>query len=174
MKPLPTAPQASRRALLMGFAAAATPIAPALANALGEPAPAMADPIFAVIAEHQAALKAYLQADAIKGGLMDHTPEWIAARAVTDSAEARELIAHKAVFTTAPTTVSGAAALLEHVAQPEYLVEYEEYYEEHPEDRQTLLSTLNECQLIEWKKRGQDFPLMLAGALRNIISRGQS
>jgi hypothetical protein len=40
MNTLPTAPQASRRALLMGFAAAATPMAPALANALGEPAPA--------------------------------------------------------------------------------------------------------------------------------------
>jgi hypothetical protein len=40
MNTLPTAPQASRRALLMCFAAAATPMAPALANALGEPAPA--------------------------------------------------------------------------------------------------------------------------------------
>jgi hypothetical protein len=32
---VPHAPQASRRALLMGLAAAATPIAPALANAMG-------------------------------------------------------------------------------------------------------------------------------------------
>jgi hypothetical protein len=34
---VPDAPQASRRALLMGFAAAATPMAPAFANALSAP-----------------------------------------------------------------------------------------------------------------------------------------
>jgi hypothetical protein len=42
---VPKAPQASRRALLFGIAAAATPMAPALANALS-PAPAVTDPIF--------------------------------------------------------------------------------------------------------------------------------
>jgi hypothetical protein len=54
--PLPAASQASRRALLMGFAAAATPMAPALANALSEPAPAEADPVIAAIEDHKAAL----------------------------------------------------------------------------------------------------------------------
>jgi len=39
----------------MGLAAAATPLAPAVANALSEPAPDDVDPIFDVIAEHQAA-----------------------------------------------------------------------------------------------------------------------
>jgi hypothetical protein len=56
---VPNAPQASRRALLMGFAAAATPMAPALANALSEPAPAAADPIFAAIDRHRAELELY-------------------------------------------------------------------------------------------------------------------
>jgi hypothetical protein len=42
MKTLPTAPQASRRALVIGLAAAATPMVPALANALSE-APASPD-----------------------------------------------------------------------------------------------------------------------------------
>jgi hypothetical protein len=56
---IPDAPQASRRALLMGFAAAATPMAPALANALSESAPAAADPIFAAIEAHGAALEQY-------------------------------------------------------------------------------------------------------------------
>jgi hypothetical protein len=66
MKTLPTAPQvpqmrhqASRRALLMGFAAAATPMAPALASALSGPAPPVAGPIFAVIERHRAALEQY-------------------------------------------------------------------------------------------------------------------
>jgi hypothetical protein len=38
---------------------------------------------------------------------------------------AREKLAHKAVFTISPTTVAGVAALLEHVAQPEFLREDE-------------------------------------------------
>lgn len=72
----------------------------------GDPAwVAELDPIFAVIREHEAALTAYLEASAIDGDLVDHTPEWIAARAVTEPAMAREIVAHKAVFTTAPTTV---------------------------------------------------------------------
>jgi hypothetical protein len=56
---VPVAPQASRRALLMGFAAVATPMAPALASALSEPAPATADPIFAAIERHRVALEQY-------------------------------------------------------------------------------------------------------------------
>jgi hypothetical protein len=56
MESLPKAPTASRRALLMGFAAAATPMAPALAIAICEPAPAVADPIFAAIDRHRMAL----------------------------------------------------------------------------------------------------------------------
>jgi hypothetical protein len=53
---IPDAHQASRRALLMGFAAVATPMAPALASALSESAPAAADPIFDAIAEHRRSL----------------------------------------------------------------------------------------------------------------------
>jgi hypothetical protein len=62
---VPHAPQAPRRALLMGFAAAASPMAPALGTAMGglPASPAAApDPIFAVIAEHQARVRAYADA----------------------------------------------------------------------------------------------------------------
>jgi hypothetical protein len=166
--PIPT-----RRALLAGAPAiaAAALAGGTVANAvaIGMAKAADVDPIFALIAEHQAALEAYLAASATDGNLVDHTPAWIAARAVTESATAREELAHKAVFTTNPTTVAGVAALLGHVAQPEFLREDEEY----PDDRQTLLSTLSECCDEEWKRIGQDFPLRLAAALRNIIERGR-
>jgi hypothetical protein len=46
------APKASRRGLLIGLAAAATPMAPALANALSESAPAAVDPIFELREAH--------------------------------------------------------------------------------------------------------------------------
>jgi hypothetical protein len=71
MKTLPTA---SRRALLMGFAAAATPLAPALANALSGPAPASADPIFAAIERERAAYAACLIPRAIQSEVSDQDP----------------------------------------------------------------------------------------------------
>jgi hypothetical protein len=72
---VPAAPQASRRALLMGFAAAATPLAPALANALSEPAPAAADPIFAIVAEHRQAWDRYDEADKVHTELRQKADE---------------------------------------------------------------------------------------------------
>jgi hypothetical protein len=162
---LTAAPAAAAGVLLAGTAVNTVAIGMAKAGEV--------DPIFAVIAEHQAALEAYLAASAIDAALVDRTPEWIAARAVTEPAMARRLIAEKAVFTTDPTTLAGVAALLEHVAQPEFLKEDEEY----PDDGQTLLSTLNDCddcEMCEWKRTAQDFPLRVAAALRSIIERGRA
>jgi hypothetical protein len=45
-----------------------------------------ADPIFAVLAEHRAAMKAYLAASAVSGALADGTPEWETANKVTQAA----------------------------------------------------------------------------------------
>jgi hypothetical protein len=59
---IPEAPKTSRRAILAGLAASATPLAPALASSLSGPTPAGFDPIFAVIAEHRAAIVAYRDA----------------------------------------------------------------------------------------------------------------
>ncbi len=157
-----------RRALLAGAPAVA---AAALAGgtvinalAIAEAKACTADPIFAVIAEHQAALKAYLAASHVDGGLMDHSPEWEIARPVTLAAEARERLALEAVFATAPTTLAGVAALLAHVGQHEFLDEEADH-----SDRETLLSTLNEG-FPEWKRIGQDFPLRLAATLRSLIA----
>ena len=68
---IPEAPKASRRAVLMGFAAAAIPMAPALANALGASAP---DPVFAAIKLERAAYAAYLVPRAIQNQVSDQDP----------------------------------------------------------------------------------------------------
>jgi hypothetical protein len=108
MKSLPTAPQASRRALLMGLAVAATPMAPALANALSEPAPAVADPIFGIIREHWAAQEEVLAACEANDLDVEDCPRKTAA---SDRAVDVEL----PLFTTRPTTPLGMAALFEYV-----------------------------------------------------------
>jgi hypothetical protein len=157
---IPAAPQASRRTLLIGLAAAATPLAPALANALSEPAPATADPIFAVIAEHVAATKAYVascHADTATTDLMERSHDaWLA------------------VMTAQPTTVQGVAALLEHVGRSEFLGEEQE--------RSGLVET--ETVLSSWINgtdpehefaiAARTFESRLGETLRNIIERGRA
>jgi hypothetical protein len=68
------APKASRRGLLIGLmAAAAVPVAPAIAKAVGpasEP-----DPIFALIAEHRAAWDRYDEANAVRSELREKADE---------------------------------------------------------------------------------------------------
>jgi hypothetical protein len=151
MKTLPIAPQASRRALLMGFAAAATPMAPALANALSEPAPAAADPIFAVIAEHQAASEGVIAAFARDHRETDDDE-------ITDAAQER--LGDVELFTTAPTTVAGVAAFLDYIGTDE--IAYEP-----------------DLTILEYACEGRsdavrEFTTFLAAALRNIIERGQA
>jgi hypothetical protein len=155
MKSLPTAPQASRRALLMGFAAAATPMAPALANALSEPAPAVADPIFAVIAEHDAAYEAVIAAfDA-------HIDD----EEITEAAEERSMEAELPLFTTAPTTIAGVAALLAYLGRDA---------RSNPDE--TILVDATEWGPGAGELPGavRALPRFLAAALRNIIERGQA
>jgi hypothetical protein len=127
--PTPRAPRASRRGLLMGLAAGATLATPAVATALSELASAPIDPIFAVLAEHRAAMKAYLPASEQSGRLEDDTPEWNAAWTVTQAAIRREHAALHAVLTTDPTTLAGAVALIEHVGQDNFLGEAPEDYD---------------------------------------------
>jgi hypothetical protein len=168
----------SRRALLAGAPAAAAALATgaaadALAVATGKPTEV--EPIFSIIAEHQAALESYLAASAAESELFDDTPEWIVAHAAAESAWDREVVARKAVFTTDPTTVAGILALLEHVSQHEFLKDKDEQYlRKYPNERGlTILSALGEYDN-EWRWIGKKFPLRIATALRNIIERGQA
>jgi hypothetical protein len=160
---VPAAPQASRRALLMGFAAAATPMAPALANALSESAPAGVDPIFGIIREHSEAQEERHAACYANDLDVEDCPRKTVA---CDRAVDVEL----PLFTTPPTTLLGAAALIEFVysdvhevnqipgCRPQTVIEYASEYEKWKELQVAI----------------ERFPLHIAAALRNIIERGQA
>jgi hypothetical protein len=177
---VPNAPQASRRALLMGFAAAATPMAPALANALSESAPAAADPIFAAIERERAAYAAYLVTHAIQSQVSDQNPfpakrledrraqkkrlaspehrAWWARYTEAEKADTKtynEMCDARADFLkTQPTSVAGLRAFLDHIDGP--------------------FSSGDTGEAL-WDEQETEvaFPT-LAAAARNIIARGQA
>jgi hypothetical protein len=92
----------SRRSALVGLSLAAAPATVASACALSE-----ADPVFAVIAEHRAAQEALDAAGKV--------PEAEYDEAIYDRADRRAIAAELPLFTTAPTTIAGVAALLGYV-----------------------------------------------------------
>jgi hypothetical protein len=164
----------TRRALLMGLAAAATPMAPALANALSDSAPGEVDPIFAVIAEHADATESYVRACDISMELVDGTPDWKTADAVTSAAHERWHAAWLAVVTSQPTTVQGVAALLAHVGRSEFLGEQEKR-EGLPEIETVLSSWINDTDPEhEYAIAAKAFESRLGETLRNIVARGQA
>jgi hypothetical protein len=96
----------SRRGLLAHVSVVAATMAPVATIALGglpagDAALSGADPIFAVIAEHKAAVEACIAPDA---------------EAKSEEALDYEGAAFKTLFTTVPTTVAGVAAWLQHLA----------------------------------------------------------
>jgi len=127
------------------------------------------DPIYAVLAEHRAATRAYLAASAISGALVDDTPEWNVAEAVTQAALTREKTATHAVLSVRPTTIAGAIALLDHVGQDQFLGEAEED-EFSDEDRmETVLSVrMNEEEDSDLKKDSLGFVRRLAETMRSL------
>jgi hypothetical protein len=141
-----------------GAAVAALPIAAA----------AMADPIFAVLAEHREAMKAYLTASEVSGRLVDDTPEWNAAWAVTQAAIKREHAALLAVLTTQPTTIAGAVRLLDHVGQDQFLGEAEEDLDE-PETILTVWTGTVDGEN-EFATATRHFPRRLAATMRNLTT----
>jgi len=100
----------SRRRLLAHVSVIAATMAPVATIALGglpagDAALASADPIFAVIAEHKAAVETCIAPD--------------------DEAKSEEALDYegavfKTLFTTVPTTVAGVTAWLQHLASPEH------------------------------------------------------
>jgi hypothetical protein len=180
MKTPVTAPQASRRALLMGIAAAATPMAPALANALSESAPAEVDPVFVAIAREREAYAAYLVPRAIQSEVSDQNPfpaprsedrraekkrlkspehkAWWArykqAEAACAESGQRLWSAREAFLQTQPTSVAGLRAYLDHIEGP---------------------FSSGEVGEANWDENEKElaFPT-LAAATRNIIARGQA
>jgi hypothetical protein len=121
-------PQASRRALLMGFAAAATPMAPALANALSEAPAGDVDPVFAAIKLERDAFAAYCATSEITSRIGDEKPPrgrhkahaaWWARQRVADNAHTKSAqdlwAAREAFLKTQPTSVAGLLAFLDHM-----------------------------------------------------------
>jgi hypothetical protein len=192
---VPEAPKASRRALLMGFAAAATPMAPAIASALSESAPAVADPIFALIeAYDQAAsqeMVSYRERDSLEevlpkeqrtwsihfgcggdgrwppDGCTD-APEWLDAELAIGEASGRMSDHMLALLTTAPTTIDGVAALLERLEAAAFPEE-----RDHP-GAESLIATMSDWYDERVEEAAADFHSTLAVTLRKIVGRGQA
>jgi hypothetical protein len=116
------------------------------------------DPIFAVIAEHRAAVEAEAQPTTLPG---------VAAllRPVDD--------ALWEVLTTQPTTLPGVAALLHHVGQLEFMG-FDKDDPHWTADGETVLSVLShggdEC---DFARAAREFPTRLAATVRSLIV-GQS
>jgi hypothetical protein len=89
----------SRRALLMGFAAAASPIAPALATALREappslPTPSVPDPVYAAIEHERNACADYHATEEMQSRICDENPcppKLRRGRPLSDRSEARRM-----------------------------------------------------------------------------------
>jgi hypothetical protein len=115
----------SRRKMMIASAAAMS------AGAMAAPVTAITapvdppDPIFAVIAEHRAAIDAAMEAARKCGNLLVDDPLSESLDALSGAAWQRESEAVYPVLTQRPTTLAGAVALLRHVSLPEFL-EWEE------------------------------------------------
>jgi len=155
---VPAASPTSRRSLLMGLAAAATVPAPALATAMGGlPASQAPDPIFAVIAEHRAAQEAVY----VTFGANDLDDDEDPNKAM---ALERATAAEWPLFTTAPTTVAGAAALLQYVGSDAH----ETWQNEVRGSRDTVLSYASRYEG-RLRAATHRFPLHVGAALRRMI-----
>jgi hypothetical protein len=132
-----------------------TPLAPALANALSESAPAAADPIFALISEHRAA---YAEMAALSTGPLreDCDAAMGAAMGWSDSVLLR-------LLTTPPTTLAGVVALLQHFSRREW---------NDPDNDSILVGAV--AGSLAMAAAANEFTGNLAAALRGIIAGRQA
>jgi hypothetical protein len=162
----PNTPIPSRRALLAGApaVAAAALAAGGIANTLAIAGAAMPqDPIFAVIHEHRAHMKA--RADAMDAeDMADSDAEYEAALEAMNTASAAFEASIGKALTVQPMTIAGVAALLDHVGQEEFMGMSSGGSDE---DYETILTTwLNRDDNDPRKRTAQDFPLRLAATVR--------
>jgi hypothetical protein len=191
----PVAPQASRRALLMGFAAAATPMAPALANALSESASAEVDPIFALIEAYDRSasqeLALYRESSKLEEALSKEqktwsvrfggdgegrwppeactdAPEWLNVQLAIGEASERISDQMLALLTTAPRTIEGVIALLERLNAAAFREE------QHLDGADALIATMSDWYDERVAEAANEFHSTLAEALRNLAARGRA
>jgi hypothetical protein len=155
---VPTGGGSSRRALLTAAPAAAGALLAGTAVnavAIGMAKAGEVDPIFAAIAEHRAAIDAYYDA-CHNPAAEDETSELcdLEAEALGDLLDCR------------PTTFAGIAALLDHLAQPQW-----GEVARDPEHRETVLSGAS-----NWggdiKVAALKLPGVLAETMRGLIEGG--
>jgi hypothetical protein len=165
----------SRRSALAGLSvAAAAGVAALPAGAQGAGASewaGAADPIFAVIAEHRAAVEAYVRALHVEGALRG--PGMDAASRIVSAAFAHANTHLLEVLTVQPTTLAGVAAVLHHVGLPEFL-DKAEFGEHEDEEDETILSAPILAYECEWKCAVRDFPTRLAETVRSLIGQSSS
>jgi hypothetical protein len=122
-----------------------------------------ADPIFRLIADHEAACAAYEPKRHATADMLPSDSGWRAAEAAERRASDREFKAALAVLGCQPTTLMGVLAALEHVSRPEWLTKAGS-----SGTGETVLSGVHECSA-DVRSTARRFPLRLAAALREII-----
>jgi hypothetical protein len=122
-----------------------------------------ADPIFRLIADHEAACAAYEPKRKATANMLPSNPRLRAAEAAERRASDREMKAVLAILGYRPTTLMGVLAALEHVSRPEWLTRGGANG-----TGETILSGLHENSNEE-RNMARQFPLRLAAALREII-----
>jgi hypothetical protein len=155
-RPVPTRKKAARAARRRAM----------LLSKAEETAAIKTDPIFRAIAIHLAAVVAKLDHTDRTSGMSFEEEEQEEALSSELWDRCDETLS--VVLGTAPTTLEGVAALLEHVALQEFL---------DPDDktsgRETFLSSYDECSG-KWKRLGQDFPLRVAETIRGLMGSAPS
>jgi hypothetical protein len=151
--------------------------APIIAPAMGPAASPdrRGDPVFALIEMHLQAMRdstpANEAAEALAGreGEEDGSPEWIAANTKRYSAWQTEDIALFEFLTTAPTTIAGVLAALDHASSPQ-----------HPDIDMVekfaapVLFAATCTQHVAMVGAGAAFPAMIAAALRKLLPEVRS
>jgi hypothetical protein len=122
------------------------------------------DPIFRLIADHEAACAAYEPRRKGTANMRSNNPRYRAAESAERRASDREMKAALAILVCQPTTLTGVLAALEHVSRPEWLTKVGD-----GGTGETILSGMHDCSVANVKTTAKQFPLRLAAALREII-----
>jgi hypothetical protein len=127
------------------------------------------DPIFRLIADHEAACSAYEPKRKGTANMRPNNPRYRAAEAAENRASDREMKTALAILGCQPTTLTGVLAALEHVSRPEWLTKVGA-----GGTGETILSGMHDCSGADIKSAAKKFPLRLAAALREIIGETRS
>jgi hypothetical protein len=127
-----------------------------------------ADPIFRLIADHEAACAAYEPRRRFTSDMRPGDPRYRTASAAEHRASDREMKAALAILGCQPTTLLGVLAALEHVSRPEWLTKVGS-----GGTGETILSGLHDCSGKDVRSAAKQFSARLAAAMREIIGQAR-